>query len=649
MNFSRQYTIKNYKNEPRPNLNDDFYGHINHDWFQENDIPDDEVRYTHFIQTQLDINNKLKKILESNVFPLATTLYKSYLDDKYKEQNGLNDLKQIIGLVDNMKTYEDLIIVATKLIFINVSTIFSFGIDVNTHSSCNYCLYMGQPSLGLPDRSYYFESKHKDIRQKYYDTICQINKELNPGSTDAKLNNITKLILDIETKFAVIFLNTTDRRNIEEIVNQLTYKEAKEKYPKLRVDLIIKTLCQVCEGKVIEENFETMIFENHNDETKNYFIQLQTLLAGYTIEEWKEYYKYRITLSYMNLTNSKMREIYFNFFKKTLKGQKTQKPIWKSAMNLACSLFNDNISRIYSHNYFTKEKDKYVNEMVKYIKIATKERISKLDWMSDQTKKKALLKLHRMKLKIGYSKSAPRDFDHIILSNSVIKNCVIINIDSMIYTLNKLNNTVDPDDWSGTQSYIVNAYFNPTRNEIIFPAAILQSPFLDLKKSDIYNYGNLGGVIGHEIIHGFDDQGSKFDDKGNIHDWWTEIDKKNYQNRVNQIIKAYDDQGINGSLTVGENIADFGAVDMPLNALSLKFKRQLVNKEIREFYISFATHWQYLLRPEVIEERMLSDPHAFADLRVNIPLANQKLFQSVFNIKPGDKMYINPKDMISIW
>jgi predicted metalloendopeptidase len=219
----------------------------------------------------------------------------------------------------------------------------------------------------------------------------------------------------------------------------------------------------------------------------------------------------------------------------------------------------------------------------------------------------------------------------------------------MIYTLNKLNNSVDPDDWADTKSYIVNAYFNPTRNEIIFPAAILQPPFLDLNKSDIYNYGNLGGVIGHEIIHGFDDQGSKFDDKGNMYDWWTERDRKNYQTRVDQIIKAYDDQGINGRLTVGENIADFGAVNMPLYALSLKLNRELTNKEIREFYISFATHWQYLLREEAAYERILSDPHAFADLRVNVPLANQKLFQSVFNIKPGDDMYIDPKDMLTIW
>jgi len=335
-------------------------------------------------------------------------------------------------------------------------------------------------------------------------------------------------------------------------------------------------------------------------------------------------------------------------FKKTMRGQKVQKPLWRSALSFSCSMLNDPISRIYSHNNFNLEMETYMKEMVKNIKKATKERIKKLDWMSESTKKRALLKLHKMKLKLGYSKSQARSYDHVVLTDSLIKNTIILNLDNMIYQFNKLNSNVEPDDWD-LPSYIVNAYFNPTRNEIIFPAAILQPPFFDLTKPDVYNYGNIGSVIGHEIIHGFDDQGSIYDENGTINNWWTTEDKLKYTEKVSKIISIYDAEGINGKLTAGENIADFGAVIMPLYGLEYKLGRNLNDDDIRDFYKGYAHHWQYLLRPEAAEERRLSDPHAFADLRVNIPLMHQKLFQIVFKIKSGDKMYINPDKMLTIW
>ena len=223
-----------------------------------------------------------------------------------------------------------------------------------------------------------------------------------------------------------------------------------------------------------------------------------------------------------------------------------------------------------------------------------------------------------------------------------------MNTFNMTYTLNKLNNPVDIHDWD-LPSYIVNAYFNPTRNEILFPAAILQPPFLDTNRSDLHNYGHIGSIIGHEITHGFDDQGSKFDENGSINDWWTSEDKEKYDRKVKKIIDIYDAEGINGKLTAGENIADFGAVIMPLIGLKYKFKRDLTKDEIRKFFISYASHWQYLIRPEAAEERKLSDPHAFSDLRVNIPLKHYTKFQKAFKIKSGDGMYIDPNDSLTIW
>jgi len=268
--------------------------------------------------------------------------------------------------------------------------------------------------------------------------------------------------------------------------------------------------------------------------------------------------------------------------------------------------------------------------------------------MSSDTKQKALLKLHKMNAKIGYSKSIPRSFEHITLSDSLIKNAIILNRNNLIYDLNKLNSKTNFDDWN-IQAYMVNAYYNPVKNEIIFPASILQPPFFDESKSDIYNYANIGSVIGHEIIHGFDDQGSKYDENGTINNWWTKEDYANYDKKVKQIIKIYNDEGINGKLTAGENIADFGSVILPLYALEYRLNRKLTIDEIKEFYSAYATHWQYLLTRQAADERLLTDPHAFADLRVNVPLKHQELFQKVYEIKQGDKLYVKPEDILHIW
>jgi putative endopeptidase len=646
-NKHKTYIMNDYKG-PRPKLSDDFYVWYNYNWLNENKIPDDDVRYTHFIKTQMEINIKLKKILETNAYPLATILYNSFLNSKYRNLKCLNELKDLLKIVDNISSQDELIQMATRLLFINVSTLFSITIDANIFSSCNNIMYIGQPSLGLPNRAYYHDKKYKKIRQTYYDTICKMYTEIYPSYTIEKINELATLFIEMETKFSILFLGAADRRDSESIYHQVSLDSAIKSYPTLKIDMIIQILCLLSDDIIIEQNFRNIIMEHHKDQTKNYFKQLEKLLPSYSLKQWKEYFKYHIILSYVNLTSDKMRTIHFDMFKKTLRGQKVQKPLWRSALSLSCSMLNDPISRIFSHNNFNSDMEIYMNEMVKNIKKATKERIKKLEWMSDSTKKRALLKLHKMKLKLGYSKSQPRNYDHVILTDSLIKNTIILNRENTIQQLNKLNSNVDSDDWE-LPSYIVNAYFNPTRNEIIFPASILQSPFLDLTKSDIYNYGNIGSVIGHEIIHGFDDQGAIYDETGSINNWWSSEDKLKYDKKVSKIIEIYDAQGVNGKLTAGENIADFGSVVMPLYALKYKLNRSLNKTDIQDFYKAYAHHWQYLLRPESAEERRLTDPHAFADLRVNIPLMHQKLFQEVFEIKPGDKMYIKPEDMLIIW
>jgi predicted metalloendopeptidase len=586
------------------------------------------------------------------MYPLATILYNSYLDESYINEYCMDELRQLMEIVDLIKTPEDLIIMSTRLLFINVNTLFSLSVDASVNSSCKMIAYFGQPNLGLPDRAYYNDIKFKIIKQKYYETICKLHKLLYPNLSDNEINLIASIIIKIEKALSIIFMSNADRRNTDLIFHELSLLDANIKYPKLQMNNIIKMIC-ICvnsiknEEELIEENFTKIIMEHSINEETNYFKQLEILIDNFELYEWKIYFKHKIMLTYGNLSIQAIKNIFFDMFKKTLNGQLIPKPPQKAALNLTTSLLLDPISRIYTYNSHNRDVIRYMKRMVLNIKKATRRQIINLKWMTKETKKKALLKLHKMKLKLEYSKSEPKNYEHMKLGSSIIKNTMMLNKENFIINLKRIN-TFDPDEWD-MPSFNVNAYFNPTRNEIVFPSAILQPPFIDLTKSDIYNYANIGSIIGHEIIHGFDDQGSKFDENGSLNDWWKSEDKIAYETKVNQIINIYEAEGINGKLTAGENIADFGAVKMPLIGLKYHFERELTNDEIRDFYKFYASHWQYLLRKEAVDDRLLTDPHAFADLRVNIPLKHQELFQKVYKTSETDKMHVDVNDILDIW
>lgn len=643
---------KNYNNiyASKPRINDNFYAHVNHEWLNTKKIPDDDIKYTSFIETQNKINAQLKKSFEDNVLPIASTLYSSFTNKDYRNNKCLDELKNFIKIVDNVKSINDLIKMATRLVFVNVNTLFSLSVDSNIYDSENSILYMSQTTLGLSELSYYQDKKYKNIKQKYYDTICLMYQEMYPELSIDEANKIAKSIIDIETKLSIISLTNVERRDADDISHTIKLSELADKYPKLHANSIINILCSLSNNVVNKSHFNEIILEHKNSD-RDYFSQLELMLEAYPISSWIEYFKFRIMLQFMNLTNDKMNDLHFDLFKRTIKGQKKHKDITNYATRFTCLLLSDPISRLYVKNFSNIHKEEYVIDMFKYIKKATHNRISKLDWMTHATKKEALYKLSNMRLKVGYSKTKPRNYDHIVLNNSLINNSLILNIDNTIYHLKKLKSKIDINEWD-VPSFIVNAYYNPPRNEIIFPASILNEPFLDLNEDFVYNYGHLGSIIGHEIIHGFDDNGSQYDAYGNIKNWWTPEDKKNYKQKVKKIVDIYNNIGVNGKLTAGENIADFGAVIMPLYGLIEKLNNENIKinvKTIQKFYIEYSKHWKYLIRNEYADNKILNDPHSFAYMRVNIPLKNQKLFQTVFNIKPSDKMYIEPNEYLTIW
>jgi putative endopeptidase len=628
----------------KPKYSDDFYKYINYEWLMNNKIPDDEIRYTHFLQTQMNINDELKNMLENNEYPLATQLFKSYLNENYKESNCLREMMDILSIVDKIISYPDLISTSTLLLSINVNILFDITIDSNIFSSSDYILYINQPSVGLPNKKYY---KDMIVKQKYYNFICQLYKELFTDLSNNEIEKMASLIIDIETKLSIILMENETKRNINDVYHQYKYDDVINIYPKLYLKSFFDTLQQL-NNNVMSDSFKTIIMEHNMDMNTNYFKQLERLLHEYSVEQWKNYFKYQIIISYMHLTTKHLKDLHFDIFIKTIKGQKTHKPLLTQATSFTCTLLYDPLSRIFAKKHFDDKKRKYMEELVNNIKKSTHERIIKLSWMGDETKQKAITKLEKIRLKLSYSESNPRDYNHVTLNDSIILNTILLRKNNFEYALNKINKKIDPNEWN-FPSFIVNALYNPTQNEIIFPMAIMFPPFLDLSRSDIYNYANIGSVIAHEIIHAFDDQGSRFDENGNINNWWDETDKKNFKKKVNKIIEIYDSEGVNGKLTAGENIADFGSVVIPLHALNYKSDNKLTLDNVRNFYKYYAEHWQYLLRTEAEEEHKLNDPHSSAHLRVNIPLKHQKTFQKVFNIKSGNKMFVNKNDMLTIW
>ena len=628
---------------------DDFYTYINYDWLQTAKIPEDETRYTHFMEVQNRINDQLVDLIKKS--SLLSKLYSSYLNKSYRNSKTINELKYIITILDKVKTADDVINCATKLLFINVQSIFEINVGANIYSSCNNITYIGQPKLGLPNAEYYNELKFSNIRQSYYDTLFQTYKYLYPEYSDNKLNTIVSTILDIEKKLSIIMMKPSEKRDSDTIFNLMSLDESIVKYPKLNIKTIIRALCQLSEDdnnrSVSKHNFDKIIFECIDNDERNYFKQLELLLDSYSVDQWKEFLRFKIILKFMNVTDQKLKDLYFNMFNRTLRGQTKPKEAWKTALYYTTGLLPEPVSRLYTSKYYDKKIEKYMLDMVRNMKKATKERILKLDWMTDKTKEKALVKLHKMKLKLNYSTTKSKDYSHIVLTESVLKNTLILNLDNFQYQLNQLNNNVDFNEWD-IPSFSVNAYYDPTKNEIIFPTSILQAPFLDLTKSDIYNYANIGSIIGHEIIHGFDDQGSKYDENGNVKNWWSYEDKQKFDSKVKKIIKIYDAHGVNGKLTAGENIADFGSVTIPLYALKYKLSN-ITKNDIKQFYIHYAEHWQYLMTEEAKEERRLTDPHAFGHLRVNVPLSHQTLFHRIFDIGPLHKMYIPTEERLSIW
>jgi putative endopeptidase len=595
------------------NLKDDFYRYVNYKWLKNIKLDDNKGRITEFIILHQKNNKKIKKIIFKN--KLLKHIYKLGLSKK--------KFDVVFPLIDFIKS-NDLETTLAYLTNIGIDHLFDIKVEENLFNNKKNILFFDQISLSI-NKDMYNNPNIYNKYKKYVYKYAQILKQYN-------INIDVENILKYENKINNLVKSLENQRNINEYYTLIKYNEFKKKINFNLDKYISLILPNIKINEIIVGNI-------------NYFnfIKDEKIIKDYLI--------FKTIESYGVFLSDEFSDINFNFFSRTISGIKKKKSKTTKIINMISNIFYDYLGIEYCKKYFLKKSKYYVKNMIENIKITMSEIIKKLNWMSDITKKKALLKLKLMKYKVGYPNKI-KNYTKLKLSNNIFSQIILINKYLIKINFNKLNKKPNTDHWS-IGSHEINAYYNPIQNEMVFPAGILQPPFFNIKKSDAYNYGRIGFIIGHEICHGFDDQGRSFDEKGNLKNWWIHSDEKKYKSKIKLLQKQFDkikieNNKINGSLTLGENIADLCGGIIAFNTLK-NTNKNLSLKDKKEFFISYAKLWRQKIRSKELSNLIKSDVHSPAILRVNEVLKNMDDFYETFNITKNDKMYIKPENRVKIF
>jgi putative endopeptidase len=504
---------------------------------------------------------------------------------------------------------------------------------------------LGQSGLGLPDRDYYLknDAKFKKIRSQY---LKYIEKTLTLAG-DKQAAQHAQGILKLETQIAKIQWSNVQNRDVTKLYNIYKTQDLAKLSPKIDWQTYL-------EKQELSDKIKTIQVIQ-----PSYFKGLSPIVDNTSLEVWKAYFKFHLVSDFSSLLSQAFVDNSFDFYSKQLREIKEQKPRWKRGVQLVEGTLGESLGQIYVKKYFSAEKKQRMEVLVQNLMKAYSQSIDKLDWMSPTTKVQAQKKLASFAVKIGYPNKW-RDYSALeIKNNDLIGNVIRSREFEHQYALNKLGKPVDRDEW-GMTPQTINAYYNASLNEIVFPAAILQPPFFDMDADDAVNYGAIGAIIGHEISHGFDDQGSQFDELGNMKNWWTAEDHRKFKEKTNTLVAQYNayepikGYHVNGELTLGENIADNSGLAIAYKAyqLSLNGKAAPVLDNLtgeQRFYIGWAQAWRSKITDAMQVEFLKRDPHSPDKVRGNATLLNQAPFYDAFHIQQGDKMYLPANKRVTIW
>ena len=634
--------------------NSDFFNYINNSWIKENAIPDDYTRWggfeilheqnlkrLHGLITNFDENNTDDK------FANIVRLYNKGMNEEALQSEGISSINKYFKQIFSVNNKKDLFPLLGRFSMKGVASFFGVDVDADAKDSNNNVIYVSQSGLGLPDRDYYFVESKSEERVKYHEYLNKIFNNFNLSDVD----EIRNKVYEMEEKLAKASQTKTERRDPHLTYNEFTFQKLCEDYPSIDwVSYINNTaLFNYCEWTPLKQI--KFVVDN-----PKFLEEVNMMFETYSLVELQWFIMNRMINSFATCLDDKTYEIVFDFFGRTLSGQKEPKPRWKRIMTTVQSLLGELLGKRYVESYFPEESKEKALEMVDDLKNSLEEKIKGLEWMTSETKEKALLKLNSFGVKIGYPDKW-RDYSSLdCKSEYTYIDCVLHCREfQLTWEYSQLDLPVDRKKWEMNPQEI-NAYYHPVMNEIVFPAGILQAPFFDPQQHTAYNYGAIGAIIGHEMTHGFDDQGRKFDHEGNMVNWWTEQDAVEYSKRTDVIKQQYanykiEGENVNGELTLGENIADIGGLLIAHHAFVTRQKKNGCYKaeDEEKVFLAWARAWRTHMRKEAQLQRILTDPHSPAICRVNGVVKNIPAYYSVFNIKEGDEMFLEEKDRAAVW
>jgi len=632
---------------------DNFYLYVNGSWLKKSEIPATESRIGSFLDLYNSTKERLKGILNTvskGGFPVGSIeqkvgdFYASGMDSAAIEKRGFDPIKPILKEIDGIKDVKGLTAFLAKEQTENTGILYNLYVGADDKNSSMNILGFAQGGLGLPDRDYYFKTDAATlaIQKAYQAYLTKLFVLTGLDSVSASKKSST--IYDLEKQIAASHRTNVELRDPQSNYNKMSVANLQKSMPNFDWNGLFSTL----KVKVDSVNVNQPAF----------YAKINELLKSVSIDTWKAYIKANVIKDASGALSSNFVNASFEY-RKALTGQKKNKPRWERIYRATDGNLGEALGQLYVKKYFTEDAKKRMLTLIDNLGTAFENRINQLDWMTDDTKTTAKAKLHSFLKKVGYPNKW-RDYSAVTIDKSkYFENLVACSRNDFKFQINKVGKPVDKTEWGMTPPTI-NAYYNPSFNEIVFPAGILQFPFFDPAADDAINYGGIGMVIGHEMTHGFDDQGAQYDKDGNLKNWWAPSDSVQFVAKSNLVIKEYsaftvlDTLHINGELTTGENMADIGGIAIAFEAFKMT-KQGKENKKIdgftadQRFFISFAQIWRNKDKDESLRQQVNTNPHSPAIWRVQGPLMNFTPFYTAFNVKEGDKMFKPAKERIKIW
>ncbi len=644
---------------PDIRVQDDLFGHVNGQWLETAEIPGDRSSWGPFVMLADAAEQHVREIIEACADGALTgdtaesaeeagkigDLFASFMDEERIEALGHTPVLPVLERIDALADTAGLASFLGWFERRGGSGLFGSFIDSDDRNSDRYVVNVLQGGIGLPDESYYREEKFAEIREKYTAYLARIltlAERPDPEGTAAR-------VLALETRIARGHWERAETRDVLRTYNLTTLDDLRATVPSFDFDAWVTAL-----GGDADTIAETVVRQ------PSYLAHLETLLADTPIDDWQAFLSVRAIRTAAAYLPSVFVEANFDFYGRTLSGTPELRARWKRGVGLVEGALGEAVGREYVSRHFPPRSKELMDQLVANLLEAYRRSIIDLDWMSEETKQRAYLKLETFRPKIGYPEKFRNYADLEIRADDLLGNVLNATAYETDRELRKIGSPVDRDEWFMLPQ-TVNAYYNPGTNEICFPAGILQKPFFDADADPAENYGGIGAVIGHEIGHGFDDQGAQYDGAGNLNDWWTPEDKAAFEVKSKALIAQYDafeprdlpGENVNGALTVGENIGDLGGLTIAHKAYLISIEGQEVPERDgltgpQRLFLNWSYVWRTKRRQELAQQFLTTDPHSPPEFRANIA-RNLAEFHEAFAVKPGDGLWLDPDDRVRIW